>query len=161
MTKEIRSNDVVPAPHVCAVGDYRYKEGAEDNGGVGPKPNAANDTRTSDTGLNSAPVPVHRHEYFAIEGVMDAYGQYDTYKLTTARGNSADAGERWTTGEDDLDFHVWDNVTVTDIVSQSVGADSEPGAAWYNVTIPSLRPCYIGTWMYLAGNTSGSAAGPT
>jgi hypothetical protein len=153
------TNDV-KAGHAAAVGTYRYAEvQGFDNSGTGPKVNGPNDAKTSDTGLNGA-TQLGVGQTLAIEGVMDATGEYDTYKFTTSNSVSAVLYARtmWSTGLDDIDFHIWDQVTTTDFFSNSAGIDTEPLYSPYGVTLPSGRPCYVGVYMYMAGKTAGDPA---
>ncbi len=143
------TNDAVTG-HACAVGTYRYVEGAENNSAIGPKMNpASQDPLTSDTGLNGA-TKLAVGQTLAIEGVMDALGAYDTYRFNTSNAASATLSMRtmWATGKDDLDFHLWDTVTTADIATQSLGQDTEPIYAPFDVTLPSARPCYAGVYMW-------------
>jgi hypothetical protein len=147
------TNNVVIAPHACAIGDYRYVEGAENNGGVGPNPPAG---QTSNTGVTS----LGANQTIAIEGVMDAYigavSQYDTYKFTTnATMSKLSSRARWGTGYDDIDLYLWDT-GATNLDSIDVGINSEPGAGTFDVTSVTPRVCYISANFWLANNTSGS-----
>jgi len=151
------TNDVVIAPHPCAIGDYRYVEGAENNNGKGPNPPVA---QTSNTGVTS----LGANQTIAIEGTMDAYvganSQYDTYLFTTnATMSRLSIRAMWATGFDDIDLYLWDTGT-TNLSSVSIGINSEPGANDFNVTAVTPRDCYISANSWLAGNTSGSAGKP-
>jgi hypothetical protein len=150
----IITNNVVVAPHPVGVGNYRYQEGAENNGAKGPTPNPA---QTSDTLVTT----LGANQSLVIEGTMDAYigvnSQYDTYKFTTVAGlNNLSMRAMWATGFDDIDLYLWDTGT-TNLSSISVGIDSEPGAGTFDVTSVTPRICYISANSWLANNTSGSA----
>jgi hypothetical protein len=142
-------DNTVTSQHAVATGDYRYQEGAEDNSGVGPNPPAG---QTSTTGVNT----LGANQTLVIEGVMDAYNQYDTYKFTTVSSMSRlSTRAMWGTGFDDIDLYLWDTGS-NNLSSVSVGLDSEPGAGTFDVTGVTPRTCYISANFYLAGNTSGS-----
>lgn len=142
-------NDVVPAPHVCAVGDSRYKEGAENNNGNGTDPPAA---QTSTTGVTT----LGGNQTMVLEGVMDAFDQYDTYRFTTVASMSRlSMRAQWATGFDDLDLYLWDTGS-TDLSSLEVGIDSEPGGGTFEVTGVTPRTCYVSAKFWLANDTSGS-----
>ena len=147
------TNNVVIAQHACAIGDYRYVEGAENNSGVGPNPPAG---QTSNMGVTT----LGANQTIAIEGVMDAYvgavSQYDTYKFTTVASMSKlSMRAMWGTGYDDIDLYLWDTGS-TDLNSIEVGINSEPGAGTFDVTSVTPRICYISANFWLANNTSGS-----
>jgi hypothetical protein len=144
-------NDVVIAPHPCAIGNYRYVEGvAESNNGNGTNPPVG---QTSNTGVTT----LGANQTIAIEGFMDAFNQYDTYKFTTIAGMSKlSMRAMWGTGFDDIDLYLWDT-GATDLNSIEVGVNSEPGAGTFDVTSVTPRICYVSANFWLANNTSGSA----
>jgi len=143
------SNNVVVAPHPCATGNYRYLELGENNNGTGPNPPLA---QTSNTGVAAFNV----NQTLVIEAAMDTFDQYDTFRFTIAVAMGLEIREMWATGFDDLDLFLWDTTVLTDLYSISVGIDSEPGAATYDVTVPSPRTCFVSANMWLANDTSGS-----
>ena len=142
------TNDVVIAPHPCAIGDYHYVEGAENNNATGPGPGPqVSDTLVTTLGANQT---------IAIEGVMDANNKNDTYKFTTIAGMSRlNIRSMWATGFDDIDLYLWDDGT-TNLFSTSTGINSEPGGSTFNIITVTPRVCYVSAYFYLAGNTSGS-----
>jgi hypothetical protein len=144
-------DDTVTAPHVVATGNYRYVE-VEPNGGSTP---TTNPTPNSNTGVTT----LVGNQSIVIEGVMDAAGNYDTYKfVTSAALSQISIRAMWTTGFDDVDLYFWDSVG-SNLPSQSVGIDSEPGAGTFDVVgSPTISPrtCFVSAWFYLANNTSGS-----
>lgn len=149
------TNEVVIAPHACAIGDYRYVELAENNSAIGPNPTPA--VQTSPTGVST----LGANQTIAIEGVMDAYvgavSQYDTYKFTTVASMSKlSMRAMWGTGYDDIDLFLWDT-GLTDLNSIEVGVNSEPGAGTFDVTGVTPRICYVSANFWLVNNTSGSA----
>ncbi len=142
-------NDVVPAPHPSATGDYRYVEGAENNSGVGPTPSPA---LTSNTGVTT----LGANQNIVIEGVMDAFNANDTYRFTTVVSmTKLSMRSMWATGYDDIDLYLWDTST-TDLNSINVGINSEPGNGTFDVTSVTPRQCYVSAYFWLANNTSGS-----
>jgi hypothetical protein len=144
------SNDVVPAPHACAIGDYRYVEAAENNGGNGPQPPVG---QTSNMGVGS----LGGNQTIAIEGVMDIFNEYDTYRFTTIASMSRlSMRAMWGTGYDDIDLFLWSTVLLDDFGSVEVGVNSEPGAGTFDLTAVTPRTCYISANFWLANNTSSS-----
>ncbi len=142
------TNDVVIAPHPCAIGDYRYAEGAENNNAIGPSPSPqVSDMLVTTFGANQTIV---------IEGTMDAFNKNDTYKFTTIAGLSRlSMRSMWATGFDDIDLYLWDDGT-TNLSSLNVGINAEPGGSTFDVTSVTPRVCYVSAGFWLANNTSGS-----
>ena len=148
------ANNIVPAPHPSAVGDYRYKEGLEDNSDNGAPPpplTAVSKTLVTTLGANQSLV---------IEGTMDAFNLFDTYEFATVLSMTVlKTSAFWLTGFDDIDLYLWD-IAGSDIPSRSTGINSEPGASTLTVTGVTPRTCYISANFYLANNTSGSVGKP-
>jgi plastocyanin len=140
--------DDVVVSHPVATGDYRYQEGAEANNGNPPPspPNPSSDTLVTTMIANKTIV---------IEGVMDAYNAYDTYKFTSTATMSVGMQARWATGFDDIDLYLWDSVGSA-LNSPETGPNAEPSYGTYDTTSVSARTWYVSAWFYLAGNTSGS-----
>jgi hypothetical protein len=145
------TNNIVIAPHVVAVGTYRYVEGvAESNNAKGPSPTG----QISDTGVTS----LGAGETIAIEGFIDANkSQYDTYMFIT-NGTMSRLSMRamWATGHDDIDLYLWDDGS-TNLYSVNVGINAEPGASTFDVTAVTPRNCYVSANSWLENNTSPSA----
>jgi hypothetical protein len=142
-------NDVVAAPHPSATGDCRYQEGAEDNSAIGP-------TLLPSSPASDTLATLGAGQTLVIEGVMDAYAQFDTYKLTTDASMSVVSVRAfWTTGFDDLNLFLWDTGAL-DYSTQDPAVDAEPTVGTYDVPGITPRICYVGAYMTLAGNTSGS-----
>jgi hypothetical protein len=141
------TNDTVPS-HAVAIGDYRYQEGAENNSSVGPTPGP----NTSNTSTTFAAT----NKMLVIEGVMDAYNQYDTYRfVTTVASAKLYIRAMWATGFDDVDLYLWDT-GATNLSSLTTAIDSEPGGTSFNITGITPDTYYVGANFYLANNTSGS-----
>jgi hypothetical protein len=144
------TDNVVIAPHVCAIADYRYVEPGGGNDGVGPAPPVG---QTSNTGVAA----LAAGQTIAIEGLMDAFNGYDTYKFVTAASMTRlSIRAMWGTGYDDIDLYLWDT-GATDLNSIEVGINAEPGGGTFDVTsVTGPRTCYISANFWLANNTSGS-----
>jgi hypothetical protein len=143
------ANNTVTAQHFSVTGNYRYKE-VEPNGGTGPGPSPI--SPADDTGVAA----LKANETLVIEGTMDAFGNYDTYSFTTdVSMTRLNIQALWFTGFDDIDLYLWDTGS-TNLVTQTTGIDSEPGAATWKISSVTPRTCYISAYAYLANNTSGS-----
>jgi hypothetical protein len=136
-------NDVVTSVHPMATGDYRYQEGAEDNSGIGPNPLVAKTSNTLVTTLGA-------NQTLVIEGVMDATGNYDTYKFATVASMSQLSMQAlWATGPGpDMDLYLWDT-GATNLSSVDAAVNSEPGFGTFQVTGVTPRTCYISAYMYV------------
>ena len=121
------TNDVVVASHICATGDYRYLELAENNNGNGTNPPLAQTSPTLVSTLGA-------NQTMVIEAVMDGYGLFDTFRFATIASTSRLSMRAiWVTGFDDLDLYLWDTGS-TNLSSLDLGIDSEPGYGTFNVT---------------------------
>ncbi len=133
------TNNVVPAPHVCAAGTFRYVENpADNNNGSGAPPGP----QTSDTLVTLA-----ANQTMVIEGTMDGSGgtKYDTYGFIAGTAMTGLAIRSvWMTGTDALDLWVWDAVAFQR-AAQSYGPDSEPGTGnWTLIAgIPATATVYV------------------
>jgi hypothetical protein len=148
------TNNVVIAPHACAIADYRFPEPGGGNDGVGPAPPVG---QTSNTGVAA----LAAGQTIAIEGTMDAFNGYDTYRFVTAASMTRlSIRAMWGTGYDDIDLYLWDT-GATDLSSIEVGVNAEPGGGTFDVTsVTGPRTCYISANFWLANNTSGSVTQP-
>jgi hypothetical protein len=144
------TNNVVIAPHACAIADYRYVETAGGNDGVGPSPPGG---QTSNTGVAA----LAAGQTIAIEGLMDAFNGYDTYKFVTAASMTRlSIRAMWETGYDDLDLYLWDT-GATNLKTNEVGINAEPGGGTFDViSVTGPRTCYISANFWLANDSSGS-----
>jgi hypothetical protein len=142
------TNNIVTAPHACAVGDLRYVEGGENNNGSGAPPGP----QTSDTLVTLA-----ANQTMVIQGAMDASGNYDTYGFTAGTAMTG-LGIRsvWQTGTDALDLWVWDQVAF-ERAAQSYGPDAEPGAGAWNMAagIPATARIFVSAqfWSSVVSST--------
>ena len=146
-------NDIVVSPHGCAVADTLVNEPGGNNNGNGPNPPIG---QTSNTGV----VNLAANQSFVISGVMDAAGNYDTYRFSSAASlTKFNIRCFWATGYDDIDLHLWDT-GATDLVAVDAGIDSEPAVSAWTVTGATPRTWYVSAYMFLAGGTAPDAGQP-
>jgi len=136
------SNNTVVGMHPSVPGTYNYVEGAEDNSGSGKHPPVA---QTSATGVTA----MAANEMLVIEGTMDAFNAYDTYKFATAASVTQFSFKA-----------VW-NTSNLQITSVEVGINSEPvlggtGDGFLDITGVTAATYYISANFWLDNNTSGS-----
>jgi hypothetical protein len=149
------TNNVVVG-HVTAVGEYRYQEGPEVNDGVGPANlGGLTTSTTSDTGLNGPVSYLGANQTLVVEGVMKAFSQYSTFRLTLSAGLSKmNVQSFWATGFDDINTTVWDS-TILQYGSSTTGINMEPAPlGTFNIPIAGPGVWYVGEDFYLANNTS-------
>ncbi len=145
---DMRVSSVISVP-------VSYTEGAEDNSDIGPTPPAFT------AAVSDYAITLNVDSLVEINGTMDTYDQYDTYKFTAGAGvNSVEIYATWATGFDDIDLYLWDE-SGANLSTLQTGTSSEPSSPPWTIT--GLTPgnnYYVGVNFYLDLDTSGSAGQP-
>jgi hypothetical protein len=140
--------------HPIAVADVLYVEGPEINDDSGPAPPLINDFSPPLPAVLTLPL----NGTIALEGAMDAFGLFDTYRFTAGAGVvGLSIKACWDTGFDDIDLYVWPT-TGAGLSSLTTDMDAEPGGT-SSMGITGLVPLadyFAGVSFWLANNTSGS-----
>jgi hypothetical protein len=131
------------------VADTIFTE-SEPNDGVPPPPATGNYDNLGT--LNAG-------QLVEISGAMDAFDEYDTFRLDTAVSTEVEVVVYWNTGFDDIDLHFWRNIAFGGlfVATQGNNLNIEPATPpWIVVGLnPGSEYC-VGVYFWLAGNTSGS-----
>lgn len=99
------TNDTVVSPVVSV--EETYGEGVEINSSIGPS--GATLTSVSDLGPTLYGNTLKANQLIRLNGNMDAGGEFDTYKFVTGPNvSSLTIAGTWNTGNDSLDFFLWD-----------------------------------------------------
>ena len=134
-------------------GNNDYNDGYYD---VGPPPaDPTADHHNLDADLQTG--ELRTNELIHITGIMDVFGEFDTYGFTAGPGMTRiEATAEWATGFDDIDLYYWSEGDWDQSVSIRTITDFEGIISIYNM-VPGNR-YYIGVNFWLNGNTNPEGA---